>query len=232
MDGRSIARARRALLPALVGAAVAVLAPATAGGQGSTVVWQARRPTVDCLRGRCRTRVPPSASKRRACSGTTIRIRVNQLPAGARLVRLGQAPARVAFRWRPKAAPARRVALRLHRCGTAPRRRRITVRGPRRQDRVAPRFASRAGRSGEAQNAVLRYAVAARSAPNESSRVLARLKSLTPEHAPHVLLLSSGKSTRRAATGCACLCPSCRTAGWGGSRVRPWASPSSSTRTS
>ncbi|HZM17915.1 MAG TPA: L,D-transpeptidase, partial [Gaiellaceae bacterium] len=46
---------------------------------------------------------------------------------------------------------------------------------------------------GSSHNAVLKYAVAARSAPSESSRVVGRLKALTPERVPHVLLLSSGR---------------------------------------
>jgi hypothetical protein len=192
MDGRSTGRARRALLPALVGAALAALAPATAGGQGSTVIWQGATPesgTAYAAGVGRQFRLPLEAA---GSFGSTIRIRVNQLPAGARLVRLAEAPARVDFRWRPSlrqrgewrfvftaadgdsAAP--RITVRVHVGRTASRSFRLSSRTV----------------GGSSQNAVLKYTIAARSAPNESSRVVGRLKPLTPERVPHVLFLASG----------------------------------------
>jgi hypothetical protein len=192
VDGRSTLRARRALLPALVGAALVALTPATAGGQGSTVIWQGATPesgTAYAAGVGRQFRLPLEAA---GSFGSTIRIRVNQLPAGARLVRLAEAPARVDFRWRPKArqrgewrfvftagdgsASAPRITVRVHVGGTASRSFRLSSRTL----------------GGSSHNAVLKYAVAARTAPSESSRVVGRLKPLTPERVPHVLFLSNG----------------------------------------
>ena len=192
MNGRSTTRARRALAPALVGAALAVLAPATAGGQGSTVVWQGSTPDTGTSYaagvGR-QFKLPLEAA---GSFGSAIRIRVNQLPAGAKLVRLAEAPARVDFRWRPSARQRgewRFVFSATDGASAAPR---ITVRVH--VGRTASRSFRLSSRTvgGSSHNAVLKYAVAARSAPSESSRVVGRLKPLTPERVPHVLLLSSG----------------------------------------
>ena len=181
------------LLPALVGAALAVLAPATAGGQGSTIIWLGATPdsgTAYAAGVGRRFRLPLEAA---GPLGSTIRIRVNKLPAGARLVRLAVDPARVDFRWRPSARQRgewRFVFTAGDGSSSAPR---ITVRVH--VGRTASRSFRLSSRTigGSSQNAVLKYAVAARSAPNESSRIVGRLKPLTPERVPHVLLLSSGR---------------------------------------
>jgi hypothetical protein len=193
MDGRSTVRSRTALLPALVVLALTALAPATAGGQGSTVFWQGATPDSGTayVAGLGREfRLPLEAA---GSFGSTIRIRVNQLPAGARLVRLAEAPARVDFRWRPSARQRgewRFVFTAGDGASSAPR---ISVRVH--VGRTASRSFRLSGRTvgGSSHNAVLKYAVAARSAPSESSRVVGRLKPLTPERVPHVLLLSSGR---------------------------------------
>jgi hypothetical protein len=193
MDGRSTARAQTALLPALVVLALAALAPATAGGQGSAVIWQGATPdsgTAYPAAVRREFRLPLEAA---GSFGSTIRIRVNQLPAGARLVRLAEAPARVDFRWRPSARQRgewRFVFTAGDSASSAPR---ITVRVH--VGRTASRSFRLSSRTvgGSSHNAVLKYAVAARFAPSESSRVVGRLKPLTPERVPHVLLLSSGR---------------------------------------
>ena len=193
MDGRSTARARTALLPALAVLALAALAPATAGGQGSTVIWQGATPdsgTAYAAGVGREFRLPLEAA---GSLGSTIRIRVNQLPAGARLVRLAEAPVRVDFRWRPSArqrgewrfvftagdgtSSAGRITVRVHVGRTASRSFRL----------------SSGTIGGSSQNAVLKYAVAARSEPSESSRVVGRLRPLTPERVPHVLYLASGR---------------------------------------
>jgi hypothetical protein len=191
VDGRATVRARTALLPALV--ALAILAPGTAGGQGSAVIWQGATPDTGTAYaagvGR-EFRLPLEAA---GSFGSTIRIRVNQLPAGARLVRLAEAPARVDFRWRPTARQRgdwRFVFTAGDGASSAPR---ITVRVH--VGRTAARSFRLSSRTlgGNSYNAVLKYAVAARSAPSDSSRVVGRLKPLTPEHVPHVLFLSSGR---------------------------------------
>jgi len=191
--GRSTAKARWGLLPALVGAALAVLAPGTAGGQGSTVVWQGATPYSGTAYVAGVGREFRLSLEAVGSFGSTIRIRVNQLPAGARLVRLADAPARVDFRWRPgvqQRGEWRFVFTAADGASAAPR---ITVRVH------VSRTASRSFRlssltiGGNSHNAALKYAVAARSAPNGSSRVVGRLKPLTPERVPHMLLLSSGR---------------------------------------
>ncbi|HEV2902213.1 MAG TPA: L,D-transpeptidase [Gaiellaceae bacterium] len=192
MNGRSTARARRALLPALVVAVLAVLAPATAGGQGSTVVWQGTTPDTGTAYAAGVGREFRLGLEAAGSFGSSVRIRVNQLPAGARLVRIAEAPARVDFRWRPRASQRgewRFVFSAADGVSAAPR---ITVRVH--VGRTASRsfrLSSRTG--GSSHNAVLQYAVAARATPNESARVVARLKPLTPERVPHVLFLSSGR---------------------------------------
>ena len=163
MDGRSTARARTALLPAFAVLALAALAPATAGGQGSTVIWQGATPdsgTAYAAGVGREFRLPLEAA---GSLGSTIRIRVNQLPAGARLVRLAEAPVRVDFRWRPSArqrgewrfvftagdgtSSAGRITVRVHVGRTASRSFRLSSRTL----------------GGSSHNAVLKYAVAARS---------------------------------------------------------------------
>src|SRR5829696_3166054 len=192
MNARSTPGPWRARLPALI-AALAVLAPATAGGQGSPVVWQGTTPDSGTAYAAGVGRDLRIGFEAVGSFGSAVRIRVNQLPPGARLVRLAEAPARVDFRWRPRpsqrgewrfvfsavdgASAAPRIIVRVHVGKTASRSFRLSSRTL----------------GGSSHNAVLRYAVAARAAPNESARVLARLKPLTPEHVPHVLLLSAGR---------------------------------------
>jgi L,D-transpeptidase catalytic domain len=191
VNRRSTAGARRALL--LVVAVLAVLAPGTAGGQGSTVVWQGTTPDTGTAYAAGVGREFRLGLEAAGSFGSSVRIRVNQLPPGARLVRLAEAPARVDFRWRPRASQrgewrfvfsaadgvsaAPRITLRVHVGQTASRSFRLSSRTL----------------GGNSHNAVLQYAVAARAAPNDSARVVARLKPLTPEHVPHVLFLSSGR---------------------------------------
>jgi L,D-transpeptidase catalytic domain len=192
MNARSTPRPWRARLPALI-AALAVLAPATAGGQGSPVVWQGTTPDSGTAYAAGVGRELRIGLEAVGSFGSAVKIRVNQLPAGARLVQLSEAPARVDFRWRPRpsqrgewrflfsavdgASAAPRIIVRVHVGKSASRSFRLSSRTL----------------GGSSHNAVLQYAVAARAAPNESARVLVRLKPLTPEHVPHVLLLSAGR---------------------------------------
>ncbi len=170
-----------------------MLAPGTAGGQGSTVIWQGATPdsgTAYVAAAGRQFRLPLEAA---GSFGSTIRIRVNQMPRGAKLVRLADAPARVDFRWRPSARQRgewRFVFSAADGISAAPR---IVVRVH--VGRIASRTFRLSSRTvgGSSHNALLKYAVAARSGPSESSRVVARLKPRTPEFVPHVLLLSSGR---------------------------------------
>jgi L,D-transpeptidase catalytic domain len=186
----------KALLPALL-AALAVLVPATASGQGAAIVWQGATPdsgTAYTAGVGVELRIPLEAA---GSFGSTVRIGVNQLPAGASLVRLGEAPARVDFRWRPRASQrgewrfvfgatdggssAPRVIVRVHVGRTASRSFRLSSRAL----------------GGRSQNAVLKYPVVARAAPSHSARAVARLSAMTPEHVRHVLFLSSGRIDAR-----------------------------------
>ena len=183
---------RSTALVAAFGAAIAVAAPSAAVGQAGTVVWQGQTPDdgMAFVAGVGRElRIPLEAA---GSFGSTVRIRVNQRPRGAQLVTLGEAPARVEFRWRPGrtqrgewrfvfsatdgSATAPRVAVRVHVGRTAARSFLLSSRTI----------------GGRSQNAVLRHAVVARAAPNGSSRVVGRLSAVTPEHVPHVLFLSRG----------------------------------------
>ncbi|HEX7255194.1 MAG TPA: L,D-transpeptidase family protein [Gaiellaceae bacterium] len=192
MNGRTTRRASTAVLAALC-TALAVLVPTAAGGGAATIVWQGRTPDdgTAFVAGVGREfRIPLEAA---GAFGSTVRIRVSHLPPGSRLVRLADAPARADFRWTPRAGQRgewRFVFTAVDGASTAPR---ITVRVH------VGRTASRSFRlssmtlGGRSQNAVLKDAVAARAAPNSSSRVVGRLKPLTPEHVPHVLFLASGR---------------------------------------
>lgn len=196
MDGRSKAGGRKALLPALV-AALAVLVPATAGGQGTAVVWQGATPdsgTAYPAGVGSELSIPLEAA---GSFGSTVRIGVNQLPAGARLVRLAEAPARVDFRWRPAAgqmgdwrfvftaadgsSSAPRIVVRVHVGRTASRSFRLSSRTI----------------GGRSLHAVLKYPVVARAAPNRGARAVARLSAVTPERVRHVLFVSSGRIDAR-----------------------------------
>ena len=197
MNTTTTARLRRALLPALVVAVLAVLAPGTAGGQGSLVVWQGTTPDTGTAYAAGVGRELRIGLEAVGSFGSNIRIRVNQLPAGARFVPLAAAPARVDFRWRPRASQrgewrfvfsasdgasaAPRIVVRVHVGKTASRSFRLSSRTL----------------VGSSNSAVLKYAVAARAAPNEGARVVARLRPRTPEFVPHVLLLSAGQIDRQ-----------------------------------
>src|ERR671910_1621887 len=93
--------AGRARLPVLI-TVLAVWAPATGGGKGSPVVWQGTTPDSGTAYAAGVGRELRIGLEAVGSFGSAVRIRVNQLPAGARLVRLSEAPARVDFRWRPR----------------------------------------------------------------------------------------------------------------------------------
>ena len=196
MMRRTRGRSATALI-AVLGTAVVLLAPPGAGGQTGSVFWQGATPddgTAFPAGVGDELRIPFEAA---GSFNSTVRITVNQLPKGARLVKLADAPARVEFRWRPLAlqrgewrfvfravdgfSSAPRVAVRVHVGKTAARSFQLSSR-------------SFGGRS---QHAVLRYAVAARIEPNGTSRVVGRLSAVTPERVPHVLFLAQGQIDRQ-----------------------------------
>jgi L,D-transpeptidase catalytic domain len=187
MNGRSTA----ALLAALA-VLLAVIAPSAPGAPTGTIVWQGSTPddgTAFAAGVGRELRIQLEAA---GSFNSTVRIRADRFPAGARLVTLAEAPARVDFRWTPNArqrgewrlvfrasdgaGSAPRVALRVHVGATAARSFRL----------------SSTNLAGRTQNAVLERTVDAYAVPNESSRVVGRLKPVTPEHVPHVLFLSRG----------------------------------------
>ena len=131
------------MLPVLVAALAVLIAPA-ADGQGMAVFWQGATPnsgTAYAAGVGAELRIPLEAA---GSFGSTVRIRVNQLPVGARLVPLSDAPARVDFRWRPRASQrgewrfvfsaedgassAPRIAVRVHVGRTAARSFRLSSR--------------------------------------------------------------------------------------------------------
>jgi L,D-transpeptidase catalytic domain len=127
--------------------------------------------------------------------GSTVRISAKRLPAGARLDRVSDAPARVIFRWRPSLRQLgewRLVFTASYQSASAPT---IPVRVH------VGRRASRAFRlsnvNGTSHHATLLRNVAARSRPSDSARVVARLRARTPEHVPHVVYLLGGTIDRQ-----------------------------------
>lgn len=185
-------RARTALLPALC-AALAVLAAPAAGSQSSSILWQGRTPDdgtafVAGLGRELRIDLEATGS-----FGSSVRIGVNRLPAGATLVSTGDAPARALFRWRPRAKQLGESRLVFTATdGSASARLVLHVHVGRRAARTF-RLSSLVGRS---QSAALLRGVEALARPSEDARVITRLKALTPEHVPHVLYLASGRIDR------------------------------------
>ncbi|HET9324635.1 MAG TPA: L,D-transpeptidase [Gaiellaceae bacterium] len=182
----------KAALPAALAVVLAILSPSAVGAPTGTIVWQGSTPddgTAFAAGVGRELRIPLEAA---GSFNSTVQIRVDRLPAGARLVTLAQAPARVDFRWTPStgqrgewrlvfrafdgAGSAPRIALRVHIGRTAASSFRLSSRSL----------------SGHTQNAVLERTVDAHAAPSEGSRIVGRLKRITPEHVPHVLFLSRG----------------------------------------
>jgi L,D-transpeptidase catalytic domain len=181
-------------------ALVVVLAACTLGASAGAraadgVVWQGRTPkdgTALVAGVGKELRIPLEAA---GPTGSTVRIWAQRLPRGARLERVGEAPAQTIFRWRPTArqlgewrlvfnadtpaAFAQSISLRVH------------------VGRRAARTFRLSNVRGRSQHATLLQAVAARTAPTTSSRVVARLRLLTPEHVPHVVYLLRGRINRQ-----------------------------------
>jgi hypothetical protein len=189
MNARTTRRAAWALLPAFA-VALAVLAAPAGGAPSATILWQGRTPDngTALVAGMGREfRIELEAA---GGFGSVVQIRVNQLPAGARLVRVSESPARVVFRWSPRRSQIgewRFVFRATDGTDTSPP---IAVRVH--VGRRATRTFRLSSTQGTSQSAVLLRNIVARARPNEDSRVVGRLRVLTPEHVPHVLYLASG----------------------------------------
>jgi hypothetical protein len=189
MNERTTRRAGWVVLPALA-VALAVLAAPAGGAPSATILWQGSTPDngTALVAGMGREfRIELEAA---GGFNSPVQIRVNQLPAGARLVKVSDSPARAVFRWSPRRSQLgewRFVFRATDGADSAPP---IAVRVH--VGRRASRTFRLSNAQGRSQNAVLLRNVVARAQPNASSRVVGRLRVLTPEHVPHVLYLASG----------------------------------------
>jgi hypothetical protein len=171
------------------------LAASTAASAADGVVWQGRTPKDGTARvagvGK-ELRIPLEAA---GPAGSAVQIWAQRMPWGARLERVGDAPTRTIFRWRPtrrqlgewrlvfnaasQSAFAESISLRVH------------------VGRRASRTFRLSNVRGRSQSAMLLHPVTARAKPSRSARVVARLRALTPEHVPHVVYLLGGTIDRQ-----------------------------------
>lgn len=123
-------------------------------------------------------------------TGSSVQIHAKRLPAGARLERLSEVPARFVFRWRPTApqrgdstlvffadagvASAPPLTLYVH------------------VGRRATRTFRLSSIDAQSQSASLLRTTDVFARPIESARVVMRLRPVTPEHVPHVVYLLGG----------------------------------------
>lgn len=126
--------------------------------------------------------------------GSSTQIYVEPLPRGARLQRLSDAPARAVLRWRPSSKQLGDWTFDFDAVSGKASAPSLTVyvHVGRRASRTF-RLSSVNGRS---QSATLLRSVGALAQPTESSRVVARLRAVTPEQVPHVVYLAGGTITR------------------------------------
>jgi hypothetical protein len=185
-------RRRTALIAVL---SVCGLAASTAASAADGVVWQGRTPKDGTARvagvGK-ELRIPLEAA---GPAGSAVQIWAQRLPRGASLERVGDAPTRTIFRWRPtrrqlgewrlvfnaasQSAFAESISLRVH------------------VGRRATRTFRLSNVRGRSQSAMLLHPVIARAKPSRSARVVAPLRALTPEHVPHVVYLLGGTIDRQ-----------------------------------
>jgi len=183
-------RAPLALLTALC-VALGLLASPASGGQTASILWQGRTPDegsafVAGLGRELRIDLEAAGS-----FGSSVRIGIEQLPRGATLVSTGDSPVKAAFRWTPTAKQLGDWTLlfwaEAGSSTTRPLELRVHV------GRTATRTFRLSSSEGQSRNAVLLRATQAHARPSESSRVVARLRALTPEQVSHVLYLSTGR---------------------------------------
>ena len=175
----------------VVASLLAAFAAPSAGSRATTVLWQGRTPEDGTAFVAALDRDFRIELEATGAIASTVRIGVNRRPAGATLERIGEAPARAVFSWRPRAAQLGEWTFVFTASdGTgASARLRVLVHVGRTEARTF-RLSSIDGRS---QSAVLLRRVAAHMGPSEGSRVVARLSRITPEDVPHVLYLASGR---------------------------------------
>ena len=180
-----------AVAAAVVAAVVAAAAP-DAGGQGGAIMWQGATPgekTAVLATAGKELRIPLEAV---GPTGGNVNIDVFPQPRGAVLTQTATAPARAVLTWTPSAEQVGDYTLYF----TADVGRfsapelAIYVHVSRKAAGARFRLSSVSGRS---HNATLARTVAARAAPGQSGRVVARLRPVTPEAVPHVLYLLDGR---------------------------------------
>jgi len=122
--------------------------------------------------------------------GSSPQIFAEPLPRGARLERVSDAPAKVVFRWRPTEKQIGEWKLAFAAVAgqaTAPPLSVYVHVG-----RSASRSFRLSSMEGRSQNATLIHRVNVRARPTNASRIVFRLRPLTPERVPHVLYLLGG----------------------------------------
>jgi L,D-transpeptidase catalytic domain len=189
--GTGSGRRRVALGVALL--ACALGAPASSSATDG-VLWQGGTPedqTAFAAAVGKELRIPFEAT---GALGSSVEISGSRLPAGARLERLSDAPARAIFRWRPSAAQLGDYTLFFGASAGSARAPRIKL--YLHVGRRATRTFRLSNPSGLSQNATLLRAVNARAKPSASSRVVTRLSRVTPEDVQHVVYLVGGAIDR------------------------------------
>jgi L,D-transpeptidase catalytic domain len=159
-------------------------------------VWQGRTPRDGSARvagvGK-ELRIQLEATGR--ASGGPIRIWASRMPKGARLERLAGEPVKTTFRWRPSRSQLGEWRLVFNAASQSSVARSIVIRVH--VGRRATRSFRLSSVRGRSQSAMLLDAVAARARPSRRARVVARLRTLTPEHVPHVVYLLGGMIDRQ-----------------------------------
>ena len=187
------AKSRTALIAA---ASACALGASTGAAAADGVVWQGRTPKDGTARvagvGK-ELRIQLEAAG--PAAGPPIRIWADRMPKGARLQRLADGPAKTIFRWRPTRRQLGEWQLVFNAASDSAFARSITIRVH--VGRRATRSFRLSNVRGASQSAVLLDAVAARAEPSRRSRVVARLRALTPEHVPHVVYLLGGMIDRQ-----------------------------------
>ena len=179
-----------AVLPALC-VVLGLLASPASGGQSATILWQGRTPedgTAFAAGLGRELRIDLEAS---GSFNSSVQIRIERLPRGAKLVPTGDSPAKASFRWTPTAKQLGEWTLAFWAEAGAssapPLEFRVHV------GRRATRTFRLSSAGGKSQNAQLLRPAPAYARPSADSRVVTTLKAITPEHVPHVLYLSSGR---------------------------------------
>lgn len=189
MQKRTTRCARTALLLALAGSLAVVAAPA-AGSTSATILWQGRTPDdgtayVAAVSREFRVELEAIGSV-----GSTVTIGVSPMPAGATLTPTSDAPAQAIFRWTPRIDQLRDWKLTFSaRDGATTARTSIRIH----VGRTAARTFRLSNVNGRSQSAELLAPVQARARPSLDSRVVMRLRALTPEQVPHILYLAAGR---------------------------------------